>query len=141
MRKLISDFPRVSEIAEAIHIDFAESEPDSYALSSTGDELVAEDILGNQKRKHTFIFYSVWQSQSDYDRLSNSGVLLGLHQWLEMRGRGIEVTSTIDGVQYGGEITKLTCSNGMLFAIPPELSGGVQYQIQITAEYKIYTGE
>lgn len=139
VRELFSEFPRI--IAGTVHIDFADSDPDSYALSSVGDELLREDILGNQIRQHTFFFYSVWQSLSDFDRLNNSGAMLELTSWLERHGRGVEVTADIDGRQYPGEITKLTCANGMLFEIPPELSGGVRYQLQIIAEYKIYTEE
>ena len=138
VRKLLSEFPRIKEISGTIHIEFSEPEPDSYSLSSVGDELVKEDILGNPIRQHTFYFYSVWQSYSDFDRLNNSGAMLELADFLERHGRGLEITAEIDGKEYSGEIKKLTASNGMLFEIPPELSGGVRYQLQIVAEYKIY---
>lgn len=137
VRKLLSEFPHISEIVGTVHIDLADSDPDSYSLSSVGDELLREDILGNQIRQHTFFFYSVRQSLNDFDRLNNSGVLLELTSWIERHGRGLELTASVDGKDYPGEITKLTCANGMLFEIPPELSGGVRYQLQIIAEYKI----
>lgn len=138
VRKLLSEFPRINEISGTVHIDFANSEPDSYSLSSVGDELVKEDIIGNPIRQHTFYFYSVWQSYNDFDRLNNSGAMLELADFLERHGRGLAITADIDGKEYPGEIKKLTASNGMLFEIPPELSGGVRYQLQIIAEYKIY---
>ena len=137
VRKLLSEFPKIKEISGTIHIEFSDSEPDSYSLSSVGDELLREDILGNQIRQHTFFFYSVWQSYNDFDRLNNSGAMLELSDFLERHGRGLAITADIDGRQYPGEITKLICANGMLFEIPPELSGGVRYQLQIIAEYKI----
>lgn len=138
VRKLLSEFPRIKEFSGTIHMEFADPEPDSYSLSSVGDELVREDILGNPIRRHTFYFYSVWQSFNNFDRLNNSGAMLELADWLERHGRGLAVTADIDGIEYSGEIKKLTASNGMLFEIPPELNGGVRYQLQIVAEYKIY---
>ena len=139
VRKLLSEFPRINEISGTVHIDFADSEPDSYSLSSVGDELLREDILGNPIRQHTFYFYSVWQSFNDFDRLNNSGALLELTDWLARHGRGLEITAEIDGREYPGEVRKITAANGMLFEIPPELNGGVRYQLQIIAEYKINT--
>ena len=137
VRALLAEFPRISEVCNAVHVDFAEPNPDSYALSSTGDALVNEDVLGNQRRQHNFVLYTMWQSASDFDRLNNAGILLELTYWLERHGKERKIAGVIDGVAYPGEITKLTCSNGMLMAIPPELNGGVQYQLQIAAEYKI----
>ena len=108
-------------------------------MSSVGDELLREDILGNPIRQHTFYFYSVWQSFNDFDRLNNSGALLELTDWLARHGRGLEITAAIDGREYPGEVRKITAANGMLFEISPELNGGVRYQLQIIAEYKINT--
>ena len=139
-RELIAEFPRISEIG-TIHIEFADLAPDSYSLSSAGDELLREDICGNQLRRHTFYFYSVWQSLNDFDRLNNSGALLDLAQYLEKHGRRTEITAEIDGKEYPGEITKITSVNGMLYEIPAGLNGGVRYQLQLIAEYKIYTEE
>ena len=66
-----------------IHIDFSEDKENSWGLSSIGDSLVRQDILGNQTRKHDFILYTAFQSLNDYDRLNNSGQLLELALWLE----------------------------------------------------------
>jgi hypothetical protein len=137
VRGLLSDFPKISEVAGALHVDFTNPPPDSYALSSTGDTRVSEDILGNPTRQHTFVLYTNWQSVSDFDRLNNSGVMLELAQYLEKNGRGITVTADIDGTVYNGITTGVTCSNGMLFAVPETLAGGVIYQLQIAANYKI----
>ena len=139
MRGLLMAFPKIAEVANALHVDFTNPPPDSYALSSTGDSRVSEDILGNPIRQHTFVLYTNWQSVSDFDRLSNSGVMLELAQYLEKNGRGIAVTADIDGAVYNGITTGVTCSNGMLFAVPETLAGGVIYQLQIAANYKIYT--
>lgn len=87
---------------------------------------------------HTFVLYAVYQSLSDYDRLSNSGVLLRLQQWLEKQADGQEITAELDGETRTGELLKLTCANGMLFDIPSEnFNSNVRYQLQITAEYSL----
>lgn len=132
VKQAVQQFPRINDVCGDIHVDFTDGEPTSYGLSSTGDTLIREDILGNQTRQHNFILYAVWQSMNDYDRMSNSGVLLELQSWLEKYANSKKID--IDG----GTLTKLTCANGMLYAIPngTELDGW-QYQIQITAEYEI----
>ncbi len=137
VRELLTAFPKIAEVANALHVDFTNPPPDSYALSSTGDSQISEDILGNPTRQHTFVLYSNWQSASDFDRLNNSGVMLELAQFLEKRGRGLAVTAEIDGELYTGVTTSVTCTNGMLFAVPETLNGGVIYQLQIAANYKI----
>lgn len=137
VRGLLMAFPKIAEVANALHVDFTNPPPDSYALSSTGDSQISEDILGNPTRQHTFVLYSNWQSASDFDRLNNSGVLLELAQYLEKRGRGLAITADIDGGAYTGVTTSVTCANGMLFAVPETLHGGVIYQLQIAANYKI----
>jgi len=140
VRSIVSQFPKISSVCDAVHVDFTDSESTSYGLSPTGDALISEDILGNQKRQHTFILYAVYQSLNDYDRLSNSGVLLELHQWLEKQADVQEITAEFDGEFLTGELTKLTCANGMLYEIPNEnFTNAVRYQLQITAEYKLYT--
>lgn len=138
VKSVLMKFPKINEVCNDIHVDFTEDSPTNYGLSSTGDALLSEDILGNQKRQHTFALYAVYQSQSDYDRMANSGTLLELQYWLEksVSGQTIGVGADV------GRLTKLTCSNGMLYQIPNEnLNDGVLYQLQITAEYKIESEE
>lgn len=138
VKSILQNFPKINEVCNDIHIDFTDNTSDSYGLSSIGDALLAEDILGNQRRQHNFILYAVFQSVNDYDRLNNSGTLLELQLWLERQAQNQIVENTIDNKKLTGELTKLTCSNGMLYAIPENnLNSGVQYQLQITAEYKI----
>ena len=100
--------------------------------------MLTEDILGNQKRQHNFLLYAVFQSVNDYDRLNNSGVLLELQLWLERQAQHQKIEIIVDDECLTGELEKLTCSNGMLYAIPENnLNSGVQYQLQITAQYEI----
>ena len=140
VRSIIGAFPRISELCADVHIDFTEAEAENYGLSPTGDVLISEDILGNQKRQHTFILFAVYQSLNDYDRINNSGVLLELQHWLERQADGQEVTAKIGDEMFTGELIKLIPSNGMLYEIPNEnYINAVRYQLQITAEYKIYT--
>ena len=78
MRQKLTEYPKISEFltGDDIHIDFTEPDPVNYGLSSNGDSLVKEDILGNQIRRHNFIMYAVGQSFTDYNRLANSNFLL-----------------------------------------------------------------
>lgn len=59
MQKL-TEYPKISEFLTGgdIHIDFTEPDPVNYGLSSNGDSLVKEDILGNQIRRHNFVMYA-----------------------------------------------------------------------------------
>lgn len=137
VRDILQSFPKISEVCNEIHIDFADPEPTSYGLSSTGDSLVTEDVLGNQKRQHSFLLYTTYSSINDYERLNNSTALLELSAWLSTQ-ISAEVETIIDDETYTGEITKLTAANGMLYDVPQESElDGVQYQLQIIAEYTV----
>lgn len=119
-----------------LHIDYTGAVPDSCGISSTGDVLLKENILGNKTRQHNFVLYTVWQSQSDYDRMINSGILLGLQCYLEDQSQEQQVHSP-DGKS--GNLKSITCSNGMLYSVPESnLNAGVIYQLQISAQYVIY---
>ena len=134
IREALLAFPKI----DALHIDYNENIPDNYGLYSTGDKLVKEDILGNQKRTHQFILYADFNSFNDYDRLQNSGVLLELQGFLERYADGQTVTLTIENRTWSGTLQKITCSNGMLFSIPDgNLNTAVRYQMQIAADYSI----
>lgn len=127
VRALLMEFPKISDVVGEVHIDFTDPEPTSYGLSSTDDSQIKEDILGNQLRQHTFMLYTTYSSMNDYERLSNSTALTELGIWL-----GQQKNVSIDG----GRITKITTGSGMLIAVPQENEfDGVQYQLQIIAEY------
>lgn len=137
VREILESFPKISEVCNEVHIDFADPKPTSYGLSSIGDSLISEDIVGNQKRQHSFILYSTYSSINDYERLHNSTALLELGVWLRDQVDE-EVETVIGDTTYSGEITTLTTDNGMLYNIPQENEmNGVQYQIQIVAEYTV----
>lgn len=129
LQSILEEFPGISEL----HVDFTESEPTSFGLSSLGDSLVFEDVLGNQTRRHSFMLYLTYSGYNDYERLCNSGVLLELCQWLPD-----QVGSEVESSGKSGIITEITCENGMLYSVPQENTlDGVQYQMQINAVYKI----
>lgn len=139
MIELIKSIVESYEDIDQLHIDYTGAVPDSYGLSSTGDMLLKEDILGNKTRQHNFVLYTVWQSQSDYDRMTNSGILLGLQCHLEKQAKGQNVLSPD---KENGTLKRITCSNGMLYSVPnSNLNAGVIYQLQITAQYKIESEE
>ena len=72
MRQKLTEYPKISEFlaGDDIHIDFTEPDPVNYGLSSTGDALLKEDVLGNQIRQHNFTMYAVGQSFTDYNRIA-----------------------------------------------------------------------
>lgn len=138
VRSLLEEFPRISEIAGTVHIDFSEGTCGCCSLSPTGDTLIYEDITGDQKRQHTFLFTQEYSAINDYERLSSSGVLLELAVWISKQ-RNIPVDTVVDDRTYHGEITKISAANGMLYAVPQENSASAyMYQLTITAEYMIY---
>lgn len=137
VRELVQSFPKIAQICGTVHVDFTGNEPTDYGLSSLGDTLTVEDICGNQERQHTFMLHSVFSAVNDFERMSNTGVLLELAQYLD-RCVGDEVTHEINGVTHTGEITKITTANGVLTMIPDENTvSGWFYQLQIVAEYTV----
>lgn len=137
VRDILQSFSKISEVCNEVHVDFADPEPTSYGLSSMGDKLIFEDVLGNQTRQHSFMLYSTFSGMNDYERMCNSQALLELSQWLDKQVGG-EVISTIGDIEYHGEITKIKAENGMLYSVPQEnMIDGVQYQLQIVAEYTV----
>lgn len=139
VKSILQDFPKIGQF---IHVDYNDATPEEFGLYPTGDTLIKEDLLGNQTRQHNFILYAVFQSFNDYDRLINSGTLLELQMWLEKQVNRQDVSITVDNEIYTGELIKLTCANGMLYNIPDEnINNGVQYQLQITAQYIIESEE
>lgn len=133
MRKKLSEYPRIAEFlaGDDIHMDFTDPEPTNYGLSSNGDRLIKEDLLGNQLRQHNFAMYAVGQSFNDYNRLANSNFLLELGYWLEQLPEA-------PGIEPGRTFKKAWAANAM--AVQPmgeTVSEGVLYQIQIYAQYKV----
>ena len=136
-KKILSDYKKISEFSSGVQIDFTANEPTNFGLSSIGDALLKEDILGNQDRKHSFVLYAVNQAYEDYDRLANSSFLLELAYWLETQ-KGQEIDVAIGDAVKKGEITKISTANAMIFSVPTgNLNDGVMYQIQIYVEYKV----
>ena len=130
----LASFPNINEL----HIDYNDDAPDNFGLYPTGDRVVVQDVIGNQTRNHNFILYADFLSFNDYLRLQNSNMLLELQYWLERYPNNQAVTATIDGAEYNGVLTKITCSNGMLFSISDgNMNAAVRYTLQIAAEYQI----
>ena len=144
MRKKLTEYPKISEflVSDEIHIDFTEPNSVNYGLSSTGDKLVSEDILGNQIRQHSFVMYAVGQSFTDYNRLANSNFLLDLAAWLEHLPSEDGITITVSERELTGIFTKATTANAMSMGWMGEtVNDGCMYQIQIYAQYRIESEE
>lgn len=138
VKNILQRFPKISQVVNSVHIDFTDDTPTSYGLSPSGDKVIYEDVLGDLHKQHSFLLFVTFGSVNDYERLANSSVLLELSDWLRSQ-TGEEVETLIDGRKCTGEITKLTAENGTLLAVPEENGfQGVQYQLQITAEYTAY---
>lgn len=127
VRQILTDYPEIAAVCNAVHIDFTDPEPQSYGLSSVDDKLLSEDVLGNQRRQHTFLLYAAFSGINDYERLQNSSALLGLNYYLH---------SLHDLPIEGGTVKAIRAGNGMIYDLPQENAlQGVQYQMQIIAEY------
>lgn len=136
VKSIVENFPKISQLG-VIHTDLTGEEPGSCGLSALGDALLSEDILGNQQRQHTFMLHAVFSAVNDFERLSNSGLLLELAQYLDACS-GEEITHEIDGVSHNGVITKITTAGGTLSIIPDGTTvRGWWYQLQITAIYTL----
>lgn len=137
VREIIKSFPKIALVCNDICVDFADDKPTSYGLTSVGDNLMFEDILGNQNRKHSFMLYTTFSGINDFERQENSVALTELSVWLSKQ-IGDEVTTEIDGEIFTGQIIKMVAGNGKLFAVPDENSTTrLRYQLQIEATYTI----
>ena len=136
MREKLTAYPKISKFlaGDDIHIDFTESQPTNYGLSSTGDSLVKEDVLGNQVRKHNFVMYAVGQSYTDYTRLANSNFLYELSYWLEHLPEEA-VTFEVEGEEKQGIFLKATTANAMSMGLMGET---INDEIKKTFKWLIY---
>lgn len=144
MRQKLTEYPKISEfLTESdIRVDFTEQGVSSYGLSSNGDSLMKEDMLGNQTRRHNFVMFAVAPSFTDYCRLANSNFLLELGYWLDnlSEEEGLEVNQS--GQQLSGRFLKATVSNAMAMQPMGEtVNDGILYQIQIQVTYKVESEE
>lgn len=143
MRQKLTEYPKISEFlaGDDIHVDFTEPGI-SYGLSSQGDSLIKEDVLGNQIRRHNFAMYAVAPSFTDYCRIANSNFLLGLAYWLERLPEEDGLEMELDGTLLKGRFLKATTANAM--AMQPmgqSVNDGILYQIQIQVIYEMESEE
>lgn len=129
---IVAHFPRIGEI----HTEIVNAAPESFALASVNDRKLSEDVCGSERRQHTFLLSAVYSGMNDYERMANSGLLLELAVWLE-RQAGAEIETVIGSETFSGTIEKITTANGMLYAIPENLSGGLIYRLQVVADYTL----
>lgn len=137
VKEILTEYPKMSEFCNGIHTDFTENKPGNFGLYPNGDAILKTDILGGQKRKHSFVLYANNQSFNDFERIANSTFLLELAYWLETV-KNVPITVTVGTEEREGIITKLSSANGMMFAAPTgDINDGVTYQLQIYAEYSV----
>ena len=137
VKEILTEYPKMSEFCNGIHTDFTENKPGNFGLYPNGDAILKTDILGGQKRKHSFVLYANNQSFNDFERIANSTFLLELAYWLETV-KNVPITVTVGNEEREGIITKMSSANGMMFAAPTgDINDGVTYQLQIYSEYKV----
>ena len=137
VKEILTEYPKMSEFCNGIHTDFTENKPGNFGLYPNGDTVLKTDILGGQKRKHSFVLYANNQSFNDFERIANSTFLLELAYWLDTV-KNVPITVTVGNEEREGIITKMSSANGMMFAAPTgDINDGVTYQLQIYAEYKV----
>lgn len=138
VKQIVSDYPQISALSGGVNVDFMEDTPDNCGLYPTGDQLIKEDICGNQDRQHNFMLLAVFDSIDDYQRLANSTFLLDLAYWLEHAADDQAIEVTINEQTVAGTLTSLSSANGMLYGYQNgTLSGPVTYQLQIYAQYHL----
>ena len=120
-----------------LHIDDSSAEPQTFGLAPLGDMLLKESVTGAvQQRQHTFMLYAAFSGINDYERLTNSGLLLDLALLLE-RSAG-SFTHTLGESSFSGCIDSVTTANGAIHDVPLDESVyGIRYQLQIIVKYTL----
>ena len=62
IKSILTGYSGITQFTNSISVDFMDNSPTNFGLYSTGDELVKEDVLGNQIGRHTFILNATKQS-------------------------------------------------------------------------------
>ncbi len=138
VKQTLTEFPQISALNKGVDVDFNDADSGCCGLYPTGDQLLKEDILGNQDRQHNFVLYAVFDGFNEYQRLANSTFLLDLAYWLEKVAHNQPIEVTINEQTATGKLTKLSSANGMLYGYKDgTLSGPVTYQLQIYAQYHL----
>jgi hypothetical protein len=138
VQQLLSEYPKISEFTNDVHVDFTEDGPTNFGLYPNGDQLRYKDVIGNEYRQHNFVLYAEKQSFNDFDRLNNSTFLLELTYWLEGAAMDQPIEVTINEQMISGKLTKLSSANAMLYSIPTgDINDGVTYQLQVYAQYTL----
>lgn len=137
MKSILAQFPKISVTGSEINIDLTGDDPTSFVLSSVGDRLVYEDVLGGQTRQHSFLLYAVFSGINDYERIENSSALTELSVWLST-SRGDIVTTMIGNEECTGELLSVTADNGRLYAVEEDNTiTGMRYQMTVEAQYTV----
>lgn len=136
LTEILLNFPKISIVCNKINVDFADVIPSSYGLLSNGDNLLFEDILGNQTRKQSFLLYSTFSGINDYERMQNSSVLTELSVWLS-ENAGEEFEMQVKDEIHNCYITKITAGDGKLYEVLENSTNFLRYQLQIEITYKI----
>lgn len=123
-----------------VHIDYTDNSNENTGLFLTSDNKLKEDVLGGMTRKATFTIYRNVYNATDSERIQNSTFILGLSAYLEsLENTDIQFDYFIGkNEKRNAYITKIECSNGMLFKYLNGNPGmGAQYMLQLTVNYEV----
>ncbi|MGN1114319.1 MAG: hypothetical protein ACI4RC_04280 [Oscillospiraceae bacterium] len=124
MKKYISECPLLKALD--LHIDQTEPDPINYSIGTTGQVLLSEDILGNQKWQYNAILQIREYTEDDLSRLDNAAFTEQFIFYLQDKNRKGEFPIMPPDCR----AVKIYADNGITLLIDENGDRGV-YQIQI----------
>ncbi len=129
MKSFINSCSFISEFSSGVKIDYTSNKPVNFGLSSSGNDVVKIYLSGNTVNQHSFVLYASKYTIEDADRLTNSGFLEKLSDWIAEKNKA-RAFPMIEK----GHIQKITAANAILFDLAENGDTGL-YQIQIQVIY------
>lgn len=140
VKDLIGQCDLIKSHFSSVNFDFNDQTAGKAGLFQNGFSVLGEDIVGNTRCRLNFTLYANFDTFKDYDRLNNSDFMLAFSNFLAQQKR-IEISEAVGEQEKTGEITKITPSGGVLFALNNEdFNDGGTYQLNLSVEYTINDG-
>lgn len=129
LRQVIADCPAISLLTDDIHIDWTNSQADSYGIMPTGrtENIIAKYIDGSKRVgiQEDYSLYIRKYTLDDFSRLESSNFNMSLQEYL--------VDISLDN--FSGENKQISANNGSMFEIDEDSASGL-YLIQINLTYE-----
>lgn len=133
IKNYIGGCPLLDEISlKNRHIDWTEDNPENYGIFPAGDDEVGPAYInGDEEREYSFAFYVRKVTDTDEERLRNSGFVERLQEWLNTHPPALPEGCTLVSVR---------AVNAMLLELNKAGTRGT-YQVQCAVRYiKKYGG-